>query len=112
MDVRLREGLEGRRSKAREGESDQKNMGGCTKLLAELSCTCMYWACMVTFEVRGTPSVRESGLDMVFPYTGALTPSLSLEEIDGIVLNKTVNKRKNLAFVLVLDKTSRFGLAD
>ena len=37
---------------------------------------------------------------------------LSLEEIDGIVLNKTVNKRKNLAFVLVLDKTSRFGLAD
>ena len=38
--------------------------------------------------------------------------SLSLEEIDGIVLNKTVNKRKNLAFVLVLDKTSRFGLAD
>ena len=37
---------------------------------------------------------------------------MSLEEIDGIVLNKTVNKRKNLAFVLVLDKTSRFGLAD
>ena len=36
----------------------------------------------------------------------------ALEEIDGIVLNKTVNKRKNLAFVLVLDKTSRFGLAD
>ena len=36
----------------------------------------------------------------------------TLEEIDGIVLNKTVNKRKNLAFVLVLDKTSRFGLAD
>ena len=37
---------------------------------------------------------------------------LALEEIDGIVLNKTINKRKNLAFVLVLDKTSRFGLAD
>ena len=37
---------------------------------------------------------------------------MTLEEIDGIVLNKTVNKRKNLAFVLVLDKTSRFGLAD
>ena len=37
---------------------------------------------------------------------------MALEEIDGIVLNKTVNKRKNLAFVLVLDKTSRFGLAD
>ena len=36
----------------------------------------------------------------------------TLAEIDGIVLNKTVNKRKNLAFVLVLDKTSRFGLAD
>ena len=41
-----------------------------------------------------------------------LATDMTLEEIDRIVLNKTVNKRKNLAFVLVLDKTSRFGLAD
>ena len=44
-------------------------------------------------------------------YTDKLV-NCALEEIDGIVLNKTVNKRKNLAFVLVLDKTSRFCLAD